>query len=170
MRLFWIVVGILALCWLGFLHFSHNQIRLDLDRTNTRLDNHEQQNGVINNNGNSVQQETKDKAIDTKQNVKQKVAPQKQNLDQNLNQNLNKNNQPIRKEVPSVAPKKDATKKDVETSLPYTSGFAQESIVAFNYGNDQSEVAFKQLETPTLGDMESKEAYLIIDPMLLSLK
>jgi hypothetical protein len=58
----------------------------------------------------------------------------------------------------------------VETSLPYTSGFAQESIVAFNYGNDQSEVAFKQLETPTLGDMESKEAYLIIDPMLLSLK
>jgi chromosome segregation ATPase len=202
MRLFWIILGILVLVWLGVMHFDRQEIHQDLDRQENRINNVEQH--IRNedqelNMGEEIQDETNDakeeiqQGIPNKEEQLQDEAQDKQeelkeeemekgNNPNNPNRH-NKHNMPNKPTVtvdpnddaPStIAPKGELRNKDVETSLPKdaTSYIHQEAVVAFNVGYEESEIAFKQFNIPTLenSNLEASEAYLIIDPMLLSLK
>jgi hypothetical protein len=175
MRLFWIIIGILALMWLGFLHFDRKEIRLDLDRQEQRMENVEnhvrdEENGNLNV-GDEMQDETNDAQEEVKQGIptkEEQLRDEKQDKEEELKEEQKENGTLPNDKVPQNE------KKDVETTLPKdaSSFLGQESIVAFNSNYQESKIAFKQLDTPKLGHeaIDAKDAYLIIDPMLFSLK
>jgi hypothetical protein len=171
MRLFWIILGILVLVWLGFLHFSDRQIRLDLDRNEHRMDGYEEQynapNGTDNNQ--NVGEEAQDETNDAGENIQQGILPDKE---QKLEQDIQQKKEELKEEKQEKKDEAVPPKKDVETSLPKdASGFLNlDSVVAFNSNYTESQIAFKQLDTPTLMDFESQEAYKLLEPtMFLSL-
>lgn len=192
MRLFWIIVGILALVWMGFLHFDRKEIRLDLDRQDNRL--HDVENHINNepdgdlNIGEEIQDETNDAQEEIKQGIptkEEQLKDEAKDKQEELKEEQLEKNQGVNPEEGLPNDKTPPPKQDIETSLPKdASGFlGEESVVAFNFLEDdsvvafnsnyqESEIAFKQLDTPKIGGetLNSKDAYLIIDPILLSLK
>jgi hypothetical protein len=173
-------VGIVALVWLGFLHFDRNEIRLDLDKTNERIDGVEQQvdNGQqAPNDDLNVGEEVQDEAQDAQEEI-QNGIPSKE--EQAVDEAQDKKEEMIeekaeKKELKDEKAEPQKQPKDVETSLPPTepTSFADdEAIVAFSLEySDSASHAFKQLDTPKLVDeLAFKDAYLNLDPMILSLK
>lgn len=181
MRLFWIIVGIVALIWLGFLHFDRNEIRLDLDKTNERIDNVEH-----NVNGNNepvapqdelnVGEEVQDEMDDAREEVEQGIpTKEEQAKDEAQDEQEEAKEEEVEKSKQNEKVKEEKQPKDVETSLPPTeptSFVEEEAIVAFNLGyTEDVSHAFKQFDTPKFEDeIASSEAYLDLDPMILSLK
>lgn len=178
MRLFWIIVGIVVLVWLGFLHFDRNEIRLDLDKTNHRIDGVEQKvsNDQTPKDDLNVGEEVQDEAKDAQEEIQQGIPTKKeQAVDEAKDKKEELKEQKMEKQETKdeKAEPQSNQPKDVETSLPPiepTSFAEEEAIVAFNLEyTDDTHVAFKQLDTPILGD-ELTDAYLNLDPMILSLK
>lgn len=177
-RLFWIIVGIVALVWLGFLHFDRNEIRLDLDETNHRIDGVEQRF----NNGNpapqkelNVGEEIQDETQDAKEEVQQGIPTKEE---QHLDEGKDELEEAKEEQLEKDRPRKELNQqpKDVETSLPQeptsmSEAVEGEAIVAFNleFSDDVSH-AFKLYDTPTFEDREIVETFLNLDPMILSLR
>lgn len=169
MRLFWIIIGILVLVYLGFLHFSDKQIRLDLDRNEHRMDGYEQQNYAPNgdNDNQNVGEEAKDETNDAGENLQQGILPDKE---QKLKQDIQQKKEELHEEQMEKKDEAVPPKKDVETSLPKdATGFLfDDSVVAFNSNYNESQIAFKQLDTNTFMDFETQEAYKLLDPSMLT--
>jgi hypothetical protein len=209
MRLFWIIVGIVAIVWLGMMHFQQKEIHQDIDRHEQRLTDVEDN---MNNDGNlDIGEEIQDEADDAQEEIQDGIPPTKEeNLDdqakdkqEELKEEQQEKESKLEDKMPNENSQRDEKnpnfapdlnpnpndpnselpkpRKDIETSLPKDAtsynqesvvAFGQESIVAYSAGYNESEVAYKNISTPTLGikDVDASEAYLIIDPILLSLK
>jgi TolA-binding protein len=177
MRLFWIIVGIVALVWLGFLHFDRNEIRLDLDKTNDRIDHveHEVDNGQpVQNDNLNVGEEIQDEAQDAKEEIEQGIPSKEEQAKDEAQDEAEEAKEEKAEKGNQKEPQKEKPVNDVETSLPTepTSFADDEAIVAFSLEyNDGVSHAFKQIETPQYNDeLAFNEALLNIDPMILSLK
>jgi hypothetical protein len=180
MRVFWIVLGIVALVWLGYLQFDRNQVRLDLDRTNQRIDGVEQQvdNGNVNDDANNdlnVGQELQDEMQDAGEEIRQGIPTKEEQAKDEMQDEAEemKEEQMEKEETPADKEKEaEDQKKKVDDA---TSFIEQEAVVAFDfdYANTDSEAthAFKLNDGYAYQtiDVEKSKAYFIVDPILLGI-
>lgn len=150
MRVFWIIVGIVALIWLGFLHFDRNEIRLDLDNMNKRIDGIEQ-NGNFNN-------ELGDEVQDIGEEINEGIQPNKENR---LRDDIQDNKEELREE------KREQKEQPLEPNEnPLDGRVPPKEVPAKNDKvsmNDQKAInAFLQQPQPKMVDyeQEAQEAYV----------
>lgn len=167
MKLLWIVVGILALLWLGFLTIDRNSVQL-------HLNNHDKQFGEVDNRFNSLDEtyqtkdgflsednsidKTEDKADQTEDKADQKVEMPYEKEKTNENTNLRKDD--------NAMPKADNENElDLKPNLNFDNPMDEDKDKKFNknqdvsFNNDESIVAFGYVNDHLFRGNKSVEAF-----------